>query len=74
MAWSQGVYDFGSEIAGGFKKFDKVFVTGFSDWVGRVFRSAGSVGRELQTGQIQNYLLSGLAMIAIIVAAFVLVY
>jgi NADH-quinone oxidoreductase subunit L len=70
----EGVYAFGSDLAGGFKKFDKTFVTGLSDWFGRTFGNFGTFARELQTGQIQNYLISGLAMIALIVAAFILIY
>jgi NADH-quinone oxidoreductase subunit L len=70
----EGVYAFGTDLAGGFKKFDKTFITGLSDWFGRTFRNFGSFARELQTGQIQNYLISGLAMIALIVAAFILIY
>jgi NADH-quinone oxidoreductase subunit L len=70
----EGVYEMGGSLAGLFKSFDKVFVTGFSDWVGRVFKSAGAFGRELQTGQIQGYLLAGLTMIVFVVALFVLVF
>jgi NADH-quinone oxidoreductase subunit L len=70
----EGVYRAGGALAGGFKTFDKTVVTGFSDWVGSVFKGAGEMGRELQTGQIQAYLISGLAMIVVIVVAFVLVF
>jgi NADH-quinone oxidoreductase subunit L len=70
----EGVYRAGGALAGSFKAFDKTVVTGFSDWVGSVFKGAGEMGRELQTGQIQAYLLSGLAMIVVIVVAFVLVF
>lgn len=69
----EGVYNLGGWLAGLFKGFDKAVVTGFSDMVGRVFKDIGAYGRELQTGQVQSYLLSGLAMIVIIVAAYVLV-
>ena len=34
-------------------------------------RYAGEWVRELQTGQVQNYLLSGLVMLAVVLAAFV---
>jgi hypothetical protein len=47
-----------------------VVVTGISDTVGRVFRSAGDWGRELQSGQVQNYLLSGLIMALAILVFF----
>jgi NADH-quinone oxidoreductase subunit L len=70
----EGVYEMGGSIAGSFKGFDKSVVTGFSNWVGSVFKGAGAIGRELQTGQIQGYLLSGLGMILVIVAVFVLVF
>ena len=70
----EGIYNLGGWLAGLFKRFDKSVITGFSDWVGRAFKGFGAYGRELQTGQVQGYLLSGLAMIVIIVAAFVLVF
>ncbi len=70
----EGVYEMGGAIAGSFKSFDKNVVTGFSNWVGGLFKNAGDVGRELQTGQIQSYLLYGLSMIGIIVVAFVLFF
>ncbi len=70
----ESVYRVGGALAGGFKTFDRTVVTGFSDWVGSVFKGAGEMGRELQTGQIQAYLLSGLAMILVIVIAFLLMF
>jgi NADH-quinone oxidoreductase subunit L len=66
----EGVYRFGGALAGAFATFDRVVVTGISDTVGRVFRSAGDWGRELQSGQVQNYLLSGLIMALAILVFF----
>jgi NADH-quinone oxidoreductase subunit L len=66
----EGVYRLGGGIAGAFAAFDRVVITGISDTVGRVFRSAGDWGRELQSGQVQNYLLSGLVMALAILVFF----
>lgn len=49
-------------------------ITGFSDAVGRFFRNLGDWGRELQTGQVQNYLLSGLIMVIAILAFFLFLF
>jgi NADH-quinone oxidoreductase subunit L len=66
----EGGYRIGGRIAEGFRTFDRVVVTGFSDTVGRIFGSLGQAGRELQSGQVQNYLLSGLIMALAILAFF----
>jgi NADH-quinone oxidoreductase subunit L len=66
----EGVYRLGGAIAGAFAAFDRVVITGISDTVGRVFRIAGDWGRELQSGQVQNYLLSGLIMALAILVFF----
>ena len=65
-----GIYRIGGALAGAFAAFDRVVITGFSDTVGRVFRGAGDWGRELQSGQVQNYLLSGLIMALAILVFF----
>ena len=70
----EGVYKTGSTITGGFAAFDKEIITGFSDLVGRVFASAGDWVRELQSGQVQNYLLSGLVMALAILAFFLFLF
>lgn len=62
-----------SDIAEAFKWFDKKVVTGISDLVGNVFRRVGHEGRELQTGQVQNYLLSAL-IAAVVMMVFFLVF
>jgi len=69
----EGVYKVGAAITGGFAAFDREIITGFSDFVGRVFGEAGSWVRELQSGQVQNYLLSGLVMALAILAFFLFV-
>lgn len=66
----EGVYHLGAAIAGAFQTFDRVVITGISDTIGRAFRSAGDWGRELQSGQVQNYLLSGLIMALAILVFF----
>jgi NADH-quinone oxidoreductase subunit L len=66
----EGIYRIGGGLAGAFAAFDRVVITGFSDTVGRVFRGAGDWGRELQSGQVQNYLLSGLIMALAILVFF----
>lgn len=67
----EGGYRLGAQITKGFAEFDRVVITGTSDAIGRFFRSLGDWSRELQTGQVQNYLLSGL-MIAIAILVFFL--
>ena len=66
----EGGYKAGSLIAEGFKVFDRVVVTGASDAIGNAFRWLGREGRELQTGQVQNYLLSGLIAAAVLIVFF----
>ncbi len=68
----EGGYKAGGLVAQGFKVFDRVVVTGASDAVGNLFRWLGREGRELQTGQVQNYLLSGL-IAAVVLLVFFLV-
>jgi NADH:ubiquinone oxidoreductase subunit 5 (subunit L)/multisubunit Na+/H+ antiporter MnhA subunit len=67
-------YVAGSEVANAFKWFDRKVVTGFSDLVGRVVRNIGDGGRELQTGQVQNYLLSGLIAAGAILVFFLFIF
>ena len=61
-------YTIGGGVAEGFKLFDKYVVTGASDLTGSLFKRAGEWVRELQTGQVQNYLLTGIALAAVLVA------
>jgi len=68
----EGVYKIGVVVSGWFKTFDRVVVTGLSDLIGNTVRSLGREGRELQTGQVQNYLLSGL-IAAVVLMVFFLV-
>ncbi|GIV84101.1 MAG: NADH-quinone oxidoreductase subunit L [Candidatus Roseilinea sp.] len=70
----EGGYALGARVTQGFAEFDRVVITGFSDAVGRFFRSLGDWGRELQTGQVQNYLLSGLIMVIAILAFFLFLF
>jgi NADH-quinone oxidoreductase subunit L len=72
-AFLEGVYRIGGWVADGFRAFDRVVVTGASDLVGNLFRLVGREGRELQTGQVQNYLLSGL-IAAVVLMVFFLVF
>ncbi|MCS6773536.1 MAG: NADH-quinone oxidoreductase subunit L [Thermoflexales bacterium] len=67
-------YALGARVTKGFAEFDRVVITGFSDTVGRIFREAGLWVRDLQSGQVQNYLLSGLAMALVILAVFVFLF
>jgi len=69
----EGGYKFGSNLAGFFKTFDQKVVTGFSDLVGRITREFAEGSREWQTGQVQNYLLSGLILALAIMAFFLFV-
>jgi len=66
----EGGYKAGGLVAQGFKVFDRVVVTGASDAVGSLFRWLGREGRELQTGQVQNYLLSGLIAAVVLLVFF----
>ena len=68
----EGVYKLGVLIARGFKEFDRVVITGGSDLIGNTIRDIGREGRELQTGQVQNYLLSAL-IAAVVLMVFFLV-
>lgn len=63
-------YRVGGQIAEGFKIFDKVVVTGFSDTVGRFTNWLGRELRELQTGQVQSYLLSALIAAVVLLGFF----
>lgn len=69
----EGGYRAGSVVAGWFRTFDRVVVTGISDFIGNTVRSIGREGRELQSGQVQNYLLSGL-IAALVLIVFFLVF
>ncbi len=69
----EGGYRAGSVVAGWFKTFDRVVVTGISDLIGNTIRDIGREGRELQSGQVQNYLLSGL-IAAVVLIVFFLVF
>ena len=68
----EGGYKLGGIVAGWFRTFDRVVVTGVSDFIGNTVRSIGREGRELQSGQVQNYLLSGL-IAAVVLMVFFLV-
>jgi NADH-quinone oxidoreductase subunit L len=59
-----------SDIAELFKLFDKYVVTGLSNLIGNVFNRTGSEGRELQTGQVQNYLFSALIALVVMMVFF----
>ncbi len=67
------VYKLGSAISNGFKTFDEKIVTGFSDFVGRITHEVGEGSREFQSGQVQNYLLSGFVVALVIMAVFLFV-
>jgi NADH-quinone oxidoreductase subunit L len=67
-----GIYKLGVVIARAFREFDRVVITGGSDWIGNTVRSIGREGRELQSGQVQNYLLSAL-IAAVVLMVFFLV-
>lgn len=66
----EGGFAIGSLISDGFKTFDRVFVTGFSDTVGRLFKGIGNFLRDLQTGQVQSYLLSAMIAVLVLVGFF----
>lgn len=68
----EGAYKVGVGIAAGFKEFDRVVITGGSDLIGNTVRSIGHEGRELQSGQVQNYVLSAL-IAAVVLMVFFLV-
>jgi len=70
----EGGYALGARATKGFAEFDRTVVTGFSDAVGRFFRGLGDWGRELQSGQVQNYLLSGLIMVIAILVFFLFLF
>lgn len=67
-------YTIGGGIAEGFRLFDKYIVTGASDLTGSLFKRAGNWVRELQTGQVQNYLLTGIALAAVLVAFYLFIF
>ena len=67
-------YTIGGGVAEGFKLFDKYVVTGASDLTGSLFKRAGEWVRELQTGQVQNYLLTGIALAAVLVAFYLFIF
>ncbi len=67
-------YTIGSGVAEGFRLFDKYVVTGASDLTGAAFKRAGEWVRELQTGQVQNYLLTGIALAAVLVAFYLFIF
>jgi NADH-quinone oxidoreductase subunit L len=67
-------YTIGGGVAEGFRLFDKYVVTGASDLTGSVFKRAGEWVRELQTGQVQNYLLTGIALAAVLVAFYLFIF
>ena len=69
----EGGFAIGSLIADGFKTFDRVFITGFSDTVGRAFKGLGNFLRDLQTGQVQGYLLSAMIAVLVLVGFFLFV-
>ncbi|MFN3706080.1 MAG: NADH-quinone oxidoreductase subunit L [Thermoflexales bacterium] len=62
----EGGFAAGARVTRSFAEFDRVVITGFSDAVGGFFRGLGAWSRELQSGQVQNYLLSGLVMVMVI--------
>jgi NADH-quinone oxidoreductase subunit L len=68
----EGIYKVGVLIARAFRAFDRVVVTGLSDLIGNTVRNIGREGRELQSGQVQNYLLSAL-IAAVVLMVFFLV-
>jgi NADH-quinone oxidoreductase subunit L len=70
----EGGWKAGAAIAGAFAAFDRVVITGISDAIGRGFRVVGDWGRELQSGQVQNYLLSGLIMALAILVFFLFLF
>ena len=67
-------YKLGSNIAEAFKTFDRVVITGISDTIGNFVRNVGDGGRELQSGQVQNYLLSGLIAAGAILVFFLFIF
>ena len=66
----EGLYKLGVGIAGALKEFDRVIITGGSDLIGNTVRSIGREGRELQSGQVQNYLLSALIADVVLMVFF----
>ena len=69
----EGVFKVGVAIASGLKEFDRVVITGGSDLIGNTVRSIGREGRELQSGQVQNYLLSALIAAVVLMVFFLVV-
>ena len=64
----------GTEVANAFKWFDRNVVTRISDVIGDTVRNIGDGGRELQSGQVQNYLLSGLIAAGAILVFFLFIF
>ena len=59
----------------GLDSFDLRFLDGAVDGVGTVTRAGGRAVRPIQTGRIQDYLLlASLAMLALIVAFFMILF
>jgi NADH-quinone oxidoreductase subunit L len=69
----EGVYKAGVLLARGFKEFDRVVITGGSDLIGNFVRDIGREGRELQSGQVQNYLLSALIAAVVLMVFFLVI-
>ena len=69
----EGIYKLSVAIAAAFKEFDRVVITGGSDLIGETVRDLGDGGRELQSGQVQNYVLSAL-IAAVVLMLFFLVF
>ncbi len=69
----ESVYKLGSTLSGWFKVFDEKVVTGFSNFVGRITHEMGEGSRDLQSGQVQNYLLSGFVVAIVLMAVFLFV-
>ncbi len=70
----EGGYRIGGQFAGALKTFDREVITGISDRIGDLVRNIGDGGRELQSGQVQNYLLSGIIAAAAILVFFLFIF
>lgn len=68
-----GGYAIGGRFAGLLKSFDERVVTGTSNKVGEFFRDLGQSGRELQTGRVQEYLVSALIAAVVMLAFFLFI-
>ena len=69
----EGVFKLGVLLGRACKEFDRVVITGGSDLIGDTVRNIGREGRELQTGQVQNYLLSALIAAVVLIVFFLVV-